>query len=1031
MAPSLYLHGALAVFCVTLTCNGFNIDSRFPVIKEGKTKGSFFGFAVALHKQTDGSTKYLLLSGAPKEKALALRNVNETGAIYSCPVTTELNDCERMDLVSSTDSSEMVEGMWLGVTVASQRDLPGGRVLACGHRYVKVVRGGAEEQRRMVGKCYVRGNDLTFDPNDEWQAYSYEVCNPNFDMELEGLCNMGISGGMTDTDVYIGSVGSYVWQGNVHVTWRDPDPGNSWDSSDKDFGQLNRRYSYMGYSVNEDKKLLSQDYFTVVTGSPRDESKGSVMLAKKGNTALVTEFIIPGEQVGSYFGNSLAVTDLNNDNWNDLIVGAPFYFDRQKEEGGAVYVFMNENGSFQKTPSMVLKGPTASGFGFAVAAVGDVNQDGFQDFAVGAPFHETGNVYIWMGSKKGISEEPSQVIEGKSVGSGGFQTFGYSISGGMDMDENSYPDLLVGSLDDRIALLRARPVIHLSKNFTVLPKIVDPNLCPRGNKSCVTVTVCFSYTLSNGNKDFKKNIMVKYTVEADMHRRSPRVLFLANKLATYTGLLTMPSPKTECQVLELRLEVNTDPVRDKLEPVVFSLNVSLDEQKPKVRKALQNLDSYPVLSHKQKVTERKEINFQKECGSDNMCTSNLQLTATFANELLKPYPRYLLQYSSNVKKVVLLVEITNVPGPGKVAEDAHQAMLNISTPSTLRYSGVRSHDTGVECRAGDTVMCELGNPLRSNEKVSLQLIFETTGINLQTREIESQLLLSTLSEQNDLYPVSVVLLIETSIQTSFSIENPLVQTYFSGEVMGESAMNTTSDVGSLVEYTFKVAVEGEPLGALGTLAVEFEWPFEVTSGKWLLYLTEIVTKGTTETHCVPPGDIINLLNLTLSKNRSKRPKRAVEGEHSRIIEPQAVLTVLTPRKETYLLDCSKWTARCVTFTCPLINMSSSAKIIVRSRVWNSTMLEVRGQTIQQDSWTKRFIVDIDPVLGVETPYEVPLWIIIVAVVAGILLLGVISIILWKCGFFRRASRREMYEAKGQKAEMKSQPSETERLTEDY
>ncbi|CAB1312346.1 unnamed protein product, partial [Coregonus sp. 'balchen'] len=881
-------------------------------------------------------TKASLLSGAPKEKALALRNVNETGAIYSCPITTELNDCERMDLVSSTDSSEMVEGMWLGVTVASQRDLPGGRVLACGHRYVKVVPGGIEEQRRMVGKCYVRGNDLTFDPNDEWQAYSYEVCNPNFDVELEGLCNMGISGGMTDTDVYIGSVGSYVWQGNVHVTWRDPDPGNSWDSTDKDFGQLNRRYSYMGYSVYEDRKLLSRDDFTVVTGSPRDESKGSVMLAKKGNTELVTEFIIPGEQVGSYFGNSLAVTDLDNDNWNDLIVGAPFYFDRQKEEGGAVYVFMNENGSFQKKPSMVLKGPTASGFGFAVAAIGDVNQDGFQDFAVGAPFHETGKVYIWMGSKKGISEESSQVIEGKSVGSGGFHTFGYSISGGMDMDENSYPDILVGSLDDRIALLRARPVIHLSKNFTVLPKIVDPKLCPSGNKSCVTVTVCFSYTLSNGNKDFKKNII-----------------------------------------------------------------------------------------HKQKVTERKEINFQKECGSDNMCTSNLQLTATFANEGLKPYPsqgnRQLLQYSSNVKKVMLLVEVTNMPGPGKVAEDAHQAMLNISTPATLSYYGVRSQDPDVECRAGETVMCDLGNPLRSNEMVSLQLIFQTSGINLQTREIESQLLLSTLSKQNDLYPVPVVLLIETSIQTSFSIENPLVQTYFSGAVTGESAMNTTSDVGSLVEYTFKVSVEGEPLGALGTLAVEFQWPFEVTNGKWLLYLTEIVTKGTTETHCVPPGDIVNLLNLTLSKNRSKRSKRGVEGEQPHIIEPQAVITVLTPRKETYYLDCSKSTARCVTFTCPLIKMSTSAKIIVRSRVWNSTMLEdyknalrieVRGQatlklvtdnpTIKMESETREFRVDIDPVLGVETPYEVPLWIIIVAVGAGILLLGIISIILWKLGFFKRA-----------------------------
>ena len=49
---------------------------------------------------------------------------------------------------------------------------------------------------------------------------------------------------------------------------------------------------------------------------------------------------------------------------------------------------------------------------------------------------------------------PLQVIEGASVQNGGFMTFGYSINGGMDMDSNSYPDILVGSLDDRLALLR-------------------------------------------------------------------------------------------------------------------------------------------------------------------------------------------------------------------------------------------------------------------------------------------------------------------------------------------------------------------------------------------------------------------------------------------------------------------------------------------------------------------------------------------------------------------------------------------------
>lgn len=31
------------------------------------------------------------------------------------------------------------------------------------------------------------------------------------------------------------------------------------------------------------------------------------------------------------------------------------------------------------------------------------------DFAVGAPFHETGSVMIWSGSSEGVSTEPSQV----------------------------------------------------------------------------------------------------------------------------------------------------------------------------------------------------------------------------------------------------------------------------------------------------------------------------------------------------------------------------------------------------------------------------------------------------------------------------------------------------------------------------------------------------------------------------------------------------------------------------------------------
>lgn len=64
-------------------------------------------------------------------------------------------------------------------------------------------------------------------------------------------------------------------------------------------------------------------------------------------------------------------------------MGAPHYFERKQEVGGAVYVYMNEVGGFQPHPSLVLTGPSSSGFGFAVASIGDINQDGFQGTGLG------------------------------------------------------------------------------------------------------------------------------------------------------------------------------------------------------------------------------------------------------------------------------------------------------------------------------------------------------------------------------------------------------------------------------------------------------------------------------------------------------------------------------------------------------------------------------------------------------------------------------------------------------------------------
>ncbi|XP_034448731.1 integrin alpha-3-like isoform X4 [Hippoglossus hippoglossus] len=998
-------------------CVTFNLDTSFPLLKTGGD-GSLFGLSVALHQDLKTDT-YLLLVGAPREKAEPDVLANRTGGVYSCPISMDQSDCSRMKLIHPdvNPSEDLIEDMWLGVSVASQVR-PGGRVLACGHRFVKLY--GPLEVRQMIGRCYLLGNDLQFNESDmNWQKPD-QPCSHLGDVRAEVMCNAGISASITQTEVIVGSPGSYEWQDDV----------------------------------------------TIVTGAPKDskdDARGSVLLVVKQNNELVVQQTLRGEQTGSYFGNAVATTDLNNDGWNDLLVGAPFYFHREQEAGGAVYVYMNSGGGFNSGPSVVLRGPAQSAFGMTVAAAGDLNQDGFQDFAVGAPFSETGSVMIWTGSSEGVSTEPSQVIRGSSVAPR-FRTFGFSLSAGVDVDGNKYPDLVVGSLDDTVALLRTRPVIHLNKTLRISPDIVDPDICD----FCIEVEVCFSYIFSTGEKNDRDNITVHFAVAADVTSLKPRLRFHENRQSTYSGYLTMP--KTRCDSLRVGL---LSPIRDKLQPLVFSLNVSLYEKPPKKRSVFQDLKLLPVLSHTPQPI-RTQIHIQKACGSDNRCHSNLQMTAQFTDENQKPLSmkknKQVLNYNSGINRLFLEVNVSNTPSQGRQAEDAHNAILNISIPPSLIYSGIRTKAvkadvTAAECSVHHTVLqCELGNPFKSNHKVQLFIIFQTSDISLETTEIQTLLQLSTLSEQH-LSPVSVSMLVEYSLQTSLTLISSPGPASFSGHVIGESATKKTEDVGSLLLFTFQVHVNGKPLGHQGNLEVEFNWPSVLSNGKWLLYLTEIRVHGTSEPRCNPPDDIINPLNLVLPMEKRKgrgleeemrgrgleeeaeeKRGRGQEEEKKKSDKSPPILHLHQQKRKSYTLDCVHG-AKCVTFVCPLINMKNSATLSVRARIWNSTMIEdysdarsvlVRGRatlklrtnkhTINIGSQSTEIEVHIYPDLGQQVDSSAPLLIIGVSMVAGVLLLALICLVLWKCGFFRRASTRELYEAKSQTAHVKRPESEHERLS---
>lgn len=67
-------------------------------------------------------------------------------------------------------------------------------------------------------------------------------------------------------------------------------------------------------------------------------------------------------------------------------MGAPQYFEKDGEIGGAVYVYVNKAGNWNKVKPTRIDGPQDSMFGLAVENLGDINLDGFHGEAAHASY---------------------------------------------------------------------------------------------------------------------------------------------------------------------------------------------------------------------------------------------------------------------------------------------------------------------------------------------------------------------------------------------------------------------------------------------------------------------------------------------------------------------------------------------------------------------------------------------------------------------------------------------------------------------
>lgn len=187
---------------------------------------------------------------------------------------------------------------------------------------------------------------------------------------------------------------------------------------------------------------IDQDGFDDIAVGARDFSllganigRAYIYSGRTGNVLCTRD----GESAGDAFGVSMAgLGDLNGDSIPEWIVGARTS-DTAGTDAGKVFVYSGCN----MVPLYTLVGEhPLDRFGWAVAAGGDIDADGFDDFLVGAPRNatvafEAGKVYAYSGLTGGLL----RTYFGEAAG----DHFGIALAGTGDVTGDGRGDVLVGA----------------------------------------------------------------------------------------------------------------------------------------------------------------------------------------------------------------------------------------------------------------------------------------------------------------------------------------------------------------------------------------------------------------------------------------------------------------------------------------------------------------------------------------------------------------------------------------------------------